>query len=96
MSDTLYSGLCSTCKHASTCAFPGDSRRPSFYCNEFEIEMTTPGKTGADSMSQSTESSIPKVEESSTLIGLCRDCENSQTCAFPRPEGGRWHCEEYQ
>lgn len=96
MSGTLYSGLCSTCKHVSTCAFPADSRRPLLYCNEFEIEISTPSKLGLSSLSQSARSFIPQVEGSSTLIGLCSDCENSPTCVFPIPEGGRWHCEEYR
>jgi hypothetical protein len=30
------------------------------------------------------------------FLGLCRNCENRRTCAFPKPEGGIWHCEEYQ
>lgn len=27
--------------------------------------------------------------------GLCVNCANRQTCLFPKPEGGVWHCEEY-
>jgi len=96
MPGTLYSGLCSTCKHASTCAFPGDPRRPLFYCDEFELEVTSPSKAGPAGMSQSTGPFIPEIKGSAALIGLCWDCENSPTCIFPIPEGGRWHCEEYR
>jgi len=97
MSDnTIYRGLCSTCKHAPTCTFPGDLQKPAFYCEEFEIEITPAGKSAGDGTSRSTTSSVAGAEDSSGLIGLCRDCENRQTCVFPKPEGGIWHCEEYQ
>lgn len=94
--NTIYSGLCSTCKHASTCTFPRDPKRPAFYCEEFEIEITTSRKMTKDDASRLTESSVAEVKGSSMLIGLCSDCQNSRTCVFPKPEGGIWHCEEYQ
>jgi hypothetical protein len=28
--------------------------------------------------------------------GLCSICEGREVCAFPKPEGGVWHCEEYR
>ena len=97
MSDnTLYRGLCSTCRHAPNCTYPGDVQRPAFYCEEFEIEITTAKKIPEYGISQSTASSIAVPEESTELIGLCSDCENRKTCVFPKPEGGIWHCEEYQ
>jgi len=93
---TLYRGLCSTCKHAPNCTFPSDVQRPAFYCEEFEIDIAPSRKTSEDRASQSTASSIAVAEETSELIGLCNDCESRQTCVFPKPEGGIWHCEEYQ
>jgi len=30
------------------------------------------------------------------VLGLCRNCIHRETCSFPRPESGVWHCEEYQ
>jgi len=92
----VYSGLCISCKHASTCTFPRDPQRPAFYCEEFEIEITTSKKMTRDNTSRSKESSVVEVKGSSMLIGLCSDCENSQICVFPKPEGGVWHCEEYR
>jgi hypothetical protein len=29
-------------------------------------------------------------------MGICSNCDNCRTCVFPKPEGGIWHCEEYQ
>ena len=28
--------------------------------------------------------------------GLCSICEDREVCAFPKPEGAVWHCEEYR
>ncbi len=96
MSDnTLYRGLCSTCRHAPNCTYPGDVKRPAFYCEEFEIEIVSASKISKYGMSESTASSTA-AEESAEFIGLCSDCENRKTCVFPKPEGGIWHCEEYQ
>ena len=97
MSDnTLYRGLCSTCRHAPNCTYPGDVQRPAFYCEEFEIEITAAKNTSEYGISETTASSTAVAEESTELIGLCNDCESRQTCVFPKPEGGIWHCEEYQ
>ena len=93
--NTIYPRLCSTCKHASTCTFPRDPQRPSFYCEEFEIE-SVPAKRKAEEDKLQPTASFVTAEESGSLIGLCSDCENRQTCVFPKPEGGIWHCEEYR
>lgn len=96
MSGTLNRGLCSTCKHASTCALPGDARKPLLYCDEFELEIKAPSRAGPGGASRSTGPFIAERKGPATLIGLCWDCENSPTCIFPVPEGGRWHCKEYR
>jgi len=94
--NTIYRGLCSTCKYASSCTLPADTQRPAFYCEEFEIEIAPVRKVAGDEGSRLTESSVAEVKGSSDLLGLCSDCENSQACVFPKPEGGVWHCEEYR
>ncbi len=80
--------LCANCKNAPTCTFPKDPDKPSLYCEEFEIEEL-PHKKIIDSH-------FNKEKGTSGLKGLCSDCENYKTCGFPKPEGGIWHCEEYQ
>ena len=95
MSENMkYLGLCSTCKNTSSCTLPRDPDKPVFYCEEFEIERT--------SLTIPPEKEQPLVtctaakdKDSTKFTGLCGDCENRQTCAFPKPEGGIWHCEEY-
>jgi len=87
--------LCSNCKNAPTCTFPKDPNRPSFYCEEFEIEDVHPSvKTIRKDVSLATPS--VDAEDSGKFIGLCSNCDNRRTCGFPRLEGGVWHCEEYQ
>ena len=96
INNSRYPTLCSSCKHASTCTFPKDPERPSFYCEEFELEIT-PKMYTADGVKQ--HSKIPESAElngTRKFIGLCCDCENRQNCIFPKPEGGIWHCQEYQ
>jgi len=91
-----HHSLCSTCKNASFCAFPRDTGKPVFYCEEFEIEKPAPIKTTRKERPQATESYATEGKDSTKFIGLCSDCENRQTCVFPKSEGGVWHCEEYQ
>ena len=99
MSEAIRSlGLCSTCKHAPTCAYPRDPKRPVFNCEEFEIEVGEPMKlSGRDVMSAG---SCPGADldgdDFARHKGLCGNCDNRESCTFPRPEGGVWHCEEYQ
>lgn len=28
--------------------------------------------------------------------GLCRNCARLTDCTYPKPEGGVWHCDEYE
>ena len=32
----------------------------------------------------------------SELPGLCRNCARLVDCTYPKPEGGVWHCDEYE
>ena len=92
-SDMEQRSLCSSCKYAGDCAFQKERQKPAFYCEEFEID-TCPSVEKEKPLP--TASVDAEERDSGKFIGLCRNCENRQTCAFPRPEGGVWHCEEYQ
>jgi len=90
-----YRGLCCSCKNAVGCYFRKHCQKPSFYCEEFEIDSTPFVKTIARAKSLPTR--LPDAEEkASKSFGLCSNCENRKTCVFQKPEGGIWHCEEYQ
>ena len=88
---TDYRDLCSTCNHAPTCKNRGTPDKPVFYCEEFDIYVAVaPKKTLASVPSPAKRMNSDKNK------GLCLDCENRETCVFPIPQGGVWHCEEYR
>ena len=89
--NSAYPSLCSTCRPAATGNCANAAGGQSFYCELFEI----------DSPSQQIREHLPPRQEPPATeltddIGLCCDCENRRSCMFPKPEGGVWHCEEYQ
>lgn len=102
---TKYSGLCSTCKNASTCTYPRDPERRVHYCCEHEGHEECEGsvslallRTGnIFSLPPDLVATPPTAERDSGIHrGLCKNCANRETCTFPRPEGGVWHCDEYE
>ena len=38
----------------------------------------------------------PEPPATPRVLGLCGDCRIAATCTLPRPDGGVWHCEEYE
>ena len=84
-----YRGLCVLCKIRETCQLPRDRTKPSFYCDEFvPYESATPKHT-------IHKMPVREAEGPSAFKGLCMNCELRETCMFPKPTGGVWHCEEY-
>ncbi len=100
MSD-LYSqhGLCSCCKGASTCTYPKTSGHPILECEEFDGILAPPlGLVRRSKVTHATPLSMenPRGSDFKEHRGLCLNCEKHATCTYPRPEGGVWHCEEYE
>ena len=98
---TSYHGLCGTCKNASTCTYPRDPQRPVFDCCEHEGHEECEGSVslallGAGRIFSRGTDSEARDTDSAAFKGLCRNCQNRDTCTFPKPEGGVWHCEEYR
>ena len=91
-----YRSLCSNCKNAADCTFQKNRQKPSLYCEEFEIDIYPSAKIAGKEKSSSTASVDAEDNDSGKFIGLCSNCDNRRTCAFPKPEGGIWHCEDYQ
>lgn len=82
--------LCSTCKHTEACGGRSTPERPIFFCELFEVLPLPPTLTPA---------AAPEPVDrpvASEYKGLCVNCEARTTCTASRPEGGVWHCEEYQ
>jgi len=89
-------GLCSTCKHASECTFPVDPQRPVLQCEEFEgVENNVTIKNKPE-IELVRKEDLNKDADTQEFKGLCKLCRLRNSCTFPKPEGGVWHCEEYE
>jgi hypothetical protein len=88
-----YGGLCSTCVHASTCGYRKVPSHPIWDCCDYEPEIA-PVTLSPPTLSPLE--SIAEGENRGSIAGLCVNCEHRETCTYPRPEGGVWHCEEYE
>jgi hypothetical protein len=95
----VHRSLCSTCRNEPTCTYPRNSGRPVTQCEEFDGELTAPRNPTDSSDPPSDRSELRSTWEekySNKYVGLCLICDNRETCTFPKPEGGVWHCGEYQ
>jgi len=91
-------GLCSTCNNAPTC-FHRARRGPALFCELFDGSAPPVEWTSRERVVPSAEPSMARrapEEEVSEYSGLCVNCEHRQTCTHPKPEGGVWHCEDYE
>jgi len=64
------------------------------FCEEFEGATLTPKKPALPRSAQ--EPATRESGHTGKLRGLCRTCERRDTCTYPKPEGGVWHCEEFK
>ena len=93
----LSGGLCASCLTASTCMYLRSSSKPILQCEEFEEFPCKPSKKPMEaSMSMSKNNPGGNPERKSKYYGLCTNCKHRDTCKFLQPQGGVWHCEEYE
>ena len=85
-----YRDLCSTCSHAESCRGHSTPQRPIFFCEMFEVFAPEPVAA------RPVAAKPAEQEDTGRHKGLCVNCDNRDTCILPRPEGGVWHCQEYQ
>ncbi len=85
-------GLCTACSKDPTCTYT--RLRPVIQCEEFE--GFGPRKKGAEMLDCAEESGSQHHPAPREYKGLCTSCSYRETCAFPRPAGGIWHCEEFR
>jgi hypothetical protein len=86
-------GICAVCARAETCAYLLSSSAPVLQCEEFQA---FPAKRGPEPMEQPLDLSRMSEEDAGESLGLCANCAKRKTCAFPKPPGGVWQCEEYE
>lgn len=90
-------GICSVCKDEAKCTYPKKSKRPILQCDEFEPHKSLPEKKRSKSINVKNRSQDKFVsKETASYKGLCINCENRETCTFPKSDGGVWHCDEYR
>jgi CRISPR/Cas system-associated exonuclease Cas4 (RecB family) len=81
-----HKGLCVNCNLASECTFPRNPDRPVMNCDEFDCTLERLLRKEPE----------PEVETKGNFKGLCVNCALRETCVYPKPEWGVWHCEEYE
>jgi len=91
-------GLCQTCRHTPSCLFLEHNRSPVAQCEEFDTDGARPVRSEGKTVRAPGSTMVPDASRGGKrrFTGLCTDCENRTSCAFPKPEGGVWHCEEYK
>ena len=83
-------GVCLACKFDPDCIYETAADRSILQCEQFEM-----GFRQSPAPAAPISSAAPRAKESSAYPGLCSNCENRETCIYPKPEGGVWRCEEY-
>jgi len=95
-----YRGLCLTCNNAAACASSRDSDKPVFHCEGFDDYEHSPPKVLAkqDSLHDAfaTDRGSTRALDADNFMGLCKNCDERDSCKLTEPEGGVWHCEEYR
>ncbi|MBZ5623867.1 MAG: hypothetical protein LAQ69_34965 [Acidobacteriia bacterium] len=88
-------GVCLACKHDPECIYEADSDHVILQCEQFELGFleSLARKMSVGGVSFAT--SPNRGADSRKYPGLCSNCENRETCIYPKPEGGVWRCEEY-
>jgi hypothetical protein len=89
-------GVCSACMHEMTCAHPRDLEHPPLECAEFEIAVRPADPVDGSACTDGHEAAALGAELPAGIKGLCVNCEERASCAYPKPEGGVWRCEEYR
>ena len=92
---TVGAGLCRTCINAAECTFPRDPNRPVRSCDEFE-GGNAPRSDHTPRMVAASVFPLGGAFDKGTteMKGLCVQCARRQTCTYPKPAGGVWHCDE--
>ena len=90
--ETALSGLCVNCIKLNECSYYRRNSKPVIFCEEYECAQEIINQAIA---SPQNDSEVEENMIAGRVKGLCINCERRDTCSFPKPEGGVWHCEEY-
>lgn len=93
---TRATDLCSTCIHAHACTtIRGKKNMQVIYCEQFDdYERRQPRiAAAAPNPARLSHDYDPAQDQ---LRGLCVTCSHVAYCTFNKPQGGVWHCEQYE
>ncbi|OGU54930.1 MAG: hypothetical protein A2V66_02200 [Ignavibacteria bacterium RBG_13_36_8] len=92
-----YNDLCLSCNYSSLCTKRKNLMRPVWFCEEYDDYIAAKAESGnvfrnvkKNVISHSNNTDFNKFK------GICSNCAIRDTCQYPKPENGIWHCEEYQ
>jgi hypothetical protein len=95
-SDAQALGLCSTCNHVETCTGRETWVGPVYHCEEFDDHVEIPRQGQLRAVAAEPAGAGTTAPGARDRQGLCINCDHRNECSFPIPEGGVWHCEEYE
>ena len=96
---SMARGICAACQHDSDCTYLRDFDHPPLQCEQFEMFLPTPDVASPRAVSKPKRMEgirSPKDSPPPRSLGLCSSCIHQASCTYSKPEGGVWHCEEYQ
>lgn len=88
--ENRYKGLCETCKHDDNCTFHRTTELAIIQCEEFE---TVGSQVARWPLTGRREAPINPIDVAK--LGLCANCANVSSCAFPDARNKVMMCEEY-
>ena len=86
-------GLCATCNHAASCAIRKASRKPVWFCEEFDNYLAPSGHA-AEAAGSTRMKREPKPNGGAA--GLCANCDSRENCSYRTPGAEIWFCEQYR
>jgi hypothetical protein len=95
-SDARAMGICSTCNQVDTCTGRETWVGPVYHCEEFDDHVETAHQSQLRAVASESVDAASTAPGASSRQGLCINCDQRDECSFPIPEGGVWHCEEYE
>lgn len=89
-----FIGLCITCNNSDTCVYRKQRGTDAIYCELFDGYAAPQHGRGIEVTGAVTDGSLDVG--TTDAKGLCMNCVHRDSCQLARPEGGVWHCEEYE
>jgi len=83
-------GVCAACKYYPGCIYEAPSGGVILECEQFEMGFREP-----EACPKPERPTRSYAKDTNGFAGLCANCDNRETCIYPKPEGGVWRCEEY-